>query len=92
MSGRQRIAMVLCAALVWILAAPFLEDVTDHPGASLGEVPFLVIGLSVAMGMLAAMLDPDATKTMTLDVVRRRMLWVGVGLLPVAWLGAAFLA
>jgi hypothetical protein len=92
MSQRQRLALVLCAALTWTLAMPFFDDLPHGSQAWWGDLPFLVIAISVASGMLAAVLDPDGSRTTALDVVRRRAFWVGVALIPVAWFVPAFLA
>jgi hypothetical protein len=91
MSQPQRLALGLCAVLVCLLVEPFLDDVAHGRSAWLADMPFLLLGVSVAVGMAAAIRDPTGVERTTLDVVRHRTFWVGVVLLPVAWLVAALL-
>ncbi len=84
----QRLAWALSAVLFLILVWPLLDDLTHQRhlpwGGWVGESAFFLIGLSLALGMASAARD-EGSSAIALDLVRRRIFWVGVALLPVAW-------
>lgn len=86
----QRLAWILSTAVLFLLVSPLVDDLAHGRGLSwgewVGEVGFFVIGLSLAMGLVSAALDLDQARTGTPERLRRRTFWLGVLLLPLAWL------
>jgi hypothetical protein len=86
----QRLAMILGVLVTLILVSPLVDDLTHRRhlswGTWLAELAPFLIGVSLAVGLVAAVRALDGHETAGLDRFRRRVFWVGVALIPVAWL------
>jgi hypothetical protein len=82
--------MILGVLVTLVLVSPLVDDLAHRRHLSwdtwLAELAPFLIGVSLAIGLVAAVLALDGQSTTGLDRLRRRMFWVGVALIPVAWL------
>lgn len=82
MTATQRWAFGAGTLLAVMFMMPLVGEAAHGRRDWVAEVPYFLIGLSAAMGLVAAVIDPGRTRTLRLDRIRRRTFWVGVILLP----------
>jgi hypothetical protein len=90
MTVGQRAAVVLGVVVAWILIQPLVGDVVDGRRLALSgwafEGGFALVALSLIIGLASAVSASDDGYFDASLTGRRYCFWVGVALLPAAWL------